>query len=497
MRLIDLAPTLDVKISGCPNGCGQHHIAAVGFQGSLRKVDGRAVPQYFVMVGGGVDGRRRDVRPARREDSRAPRATWRSIGSRVSMPREQREDESAAAFFNRVDVVTVKKLLADLEPLTAETATTEDFIDLAEIDRVRAGDDRRGVRGLGRAEGKGQRAEGRNGPPSRRRESSHHDRGCSRPPGWSCGRAGWSPLLPASTELSSFRRVIVWKSWRSLTTSRRPNASCVCADWNRRERLRLYAHAGRSALLHLARVAAGLDSLIVGEAEISGQIRRAVAAGRGAGLVGPVLERVTSGVLRASGRARSETRIGQGTISAATAAVSLLEREWGSLEGRSVLVVGAGEAGRQTLGRLRKRRASRLLVASRSAHHAVQAAGKTAATVVPLDALAAVLDTVDASSPRRVRTGFSSMREICRSAARSRRTLEIVDLSVPRVVDPAVAELAGVSLHTVDDLGEVVRDSVRRREREIPAVERIVADEAERTYQQFLQRRDRRRTAVA
>ena len=85
----------------------------------------------------------------------------------------------------------------------------------------------------------------------------------------------------------------------------------------------------------------------------------------------------------------------------------------------------------------------------------------------------------------------------CRAATRSGRRLEIVDLSVPRVVDPMVSSVVGVSLHTVDDLGDVVRESVSRREREIPAVERIVADEALRTYRQFVQRRDRFTRAIA
>jgi sulfite reductase beta subunit-like hemoprotein len=130
-ELIDLAPSLDVKMSGCPNGCGQHHIAAVGFQGSLRKVDGRAVPQYFVMVGGGVSaqgatfGRLVAKIPARR----APVALDRLARLYAT---DHKDDESAAAFFNRVDVVQVKKLLADLEPLTTDTATKDDFIDLAE-----------------------------------------------------------------------------------------------------------------------------------------------------------------------------------------------------------------------------------------------------------------------------------------------------------------------------------------------------------------------------
>ena len=129
--LIDLAPSLDVKISGCPNGCGQHHIAAVGFQGSLRKVDGRPVPQYFVMVGGGVEtngatfGRLVAKIPARRAHVALDRLTRLYAA-------EHREEESAAAFFNRLDAVRVKQLLADLEPLTAETAEKDDFIDLAE-----------------------------------------------------------------------------------------------------------------------------------------------------------------------------------------------------------------------------------------------------------------------------------------------------------------------------------------------------------------------------
>jgi sulfite reductase (NADPH) hemoprotein beta-component len=130
-RLIPLAPTLDIKVSGCPNGCGQHHIAAVGFQGSLRKVEGKPAPQYFVMIGGGVSidgatfGRIAAKIPARR----GPQAVERLA---ELFNAERRGDETAAAFFNRVDMATIKKLLADLEPLTAETARPEDFIDLAE-----------------------------------------------------------------------------------------------------------------------------------------------------------------------------------------------------------------------------------------------------------------------------------------------------------------------------------------------------------------------------
>lgn len=128
-----LAPSLDVKVSGCPNGCGQHHIAAVGFQGSLRKLGGRAVPQYFVQVGGGTDGaqatfgRTAAKVPARR----APVALERLARFYAA---ERQPGENASAFFNRVDLQAVKQLLADLETLTTETARPEDFVDFGDVE---------------------------------------------------------------------------------------------------------------------------------------------------------------------------------------------------------------------------------------------------------------------------------------------------------------------------------------------------------------------------
>jgi len=129
--LVAQAPGLDIKISGCPNGCGQHHIAGFGFQGSVRKVGDRPVPQYFVMLGGGVDG---------------PQATFGRVAAKVPARRiphvverlvalytaEKREAETARAFFRRVDLPRVKALLADLEALTPEGATPSDFIDLGD-----------------------------------------------------------------------------------------------------------------------------------------------------------------------------------------------------------------------------------------------------------------------------------------------------------------------------------------------------------------------------
>jgi sulfite reductase beta subunit-like hemoprotein len=129
--LLQDAPDAVIKISGCPNGCGQHHIATIGFQGSVRKVDGRAAPQYFVMVGGGPDadsttfGRLAAKVPARR----APEALDRL----VALYRAQRSPgEGAPAFFRRVDLSAVRAVLQDLEQLSADTAGPDDFVDLGE-----------------------------------------------------------------------------------------------------------------------------------------------------------------------------------------------------------------------------------------------------------------------------------------------------------------------------------------------------------------------------
>jgi sulfite reductase beta subunit-like hemoprotein len=121
----------DIKISGCPNGCGQHHVAAIGFQGSIRKLGDRAVPQYFVMVGGGADGEGASFGrvaakiPARR----APEAVDRLVDLYRT---ERRDGERLAEYFRRADLTRVKSVLADLERLTEADALPEDFIDLAE-----------------------------------------------------------------------------------------------------------------------------------------------------------------------------------------------------------------------------------------------------------------------------------------------------------------------------------------------------------------------------
>ena len=130
--LVAAVPGLDIKISGCPNGCGQHHIAGIGFQGSLRKVGGKPAPQYFVMVGGGVAGRQHDVRPSRREGAGAPGVRCaRAPGAAVSRPRAARPT-ARSAFFRRVEVAARQGAARRSRDAAPEDGDRQDFIDLAE-----------------------------------------------------------------------------------------------------------------------------------------------------------------------------------------------------------------------------------------------------------------------------------------------------------------------------------------------------------------------------
>jgi sulfite reductase (NADPH) hemoprotein beta-component len=129
--LVESLPALDIRISGCPNGCGQHHIAGIGFQGSLRKVDGRPAPHYFVLVGGGTSdgvttfGRVAATVPARRCAD--------ALETLASLYRsEHAPGETPRAFFRRVDIAAAKAALAPLERLTADAATPADFVDLGD-----------------------------------------------------------------------------------------------------------------------------------------------------------------------------------------------------------------------------------------------------------------------------------------------------------------------------------------------------------------------------
>jgi glutamyl-tRNA reductase len=239
-----------------------------------------------------------------------------------------------------------------------------------------------------------------------------------------------------------------------------------------------YRRYDREAVQHLFRVSAGLDSMLLGEAEILGQVREAYRVAAGNGATGPVLNRMFQGALEVGKRVRSETEIGKGPVSVAFAGVKLAERIFGKLRGHSALILGAGATGEQVAGHLRDRGITRLWVANRSRERALELAARVAAEVVDWDSLGPALQWPDlivcsVASPEPVLPRQALERAM---AARSNRSLLLIDLGVPRNVAPDVSELYNVYLYDVDNLTEIVEQNKRARQAEIPRAESIIEE---------------------
>jgi glutamyl-tRNA reductase len=238
---------------------------------------------------------------------------------------------------------------------------------------------------------------------------------------------------------------------------------------------------GRDAAEHLFRVSAGLESLVLGEAQIQGQVRvaynRALERGDGVQTAGPVLSRLFQTALRVGARVRSETRIGAGAASVASAAVGLAAERFGILAGRRILVLGAGEMARLALACLSRSHPETVFIANRSPERAGDVAKKVAGTVIGLDQVPEVLPIVDvviaatgAAEPVLTLAQVLAARSGCRSP------LTIVDLGMPRNVEPGVHGLADVQLFTTDDLRDHVQRNLDQRRSGIPAAERMVEE---------------------
>jgi glutamyl-tRNA reductase len=240
----------------------------------------------------------------------------------------------------------------------------------------------------------------------------------------------------------------------------------------------LYHHYDREAVRHLFCVAAGLDSMLLGEAEILGQVREAYRFAHENGATGPVLNRLFQGALEVGKRVRTETELGTRPMSVATAGVKLAERIFGKLGERSALVLGAGTISEQVVSHLRDRGIAHLHVMNRSRDRADELARRFGGKVVgwtewdvALQSPDVVVSSVSAEEP-------VLKREIVERAmaARGNRALFLMDLGVPRNIDPAVADLYNVYLYNTDDLSEIVQQNRNARESEIPRAQIIVED---------------------
>jgi glutamyl-tRNA reductase len=240
----------------------------------------------------------------------------------------------------------------------------------------------------------------------------------------------------------------------------------------------LYRLRDEAAALHLFRVAAGLDSMVPGEGEILGQVRTA----HDAGATGPILDRLFRDALHAGKKARTETAIGESPASVSSAAAALAEQVFGELAGRPVLVVGAGEIGELAVKSLVARGATIAFVANRTVVRAEELTGRFGGTPLPLDAVAGSLEHVDVVLSSTAAPGRTLSREDVERTlhARRGRPLFLIDLAVPRDLDPAIHELDGCYLYDIDDLKAVVAETLAGRRREAERAEAIVAGEADR-----------------
>lgn len=245
----------------------------------------------------------------------------------------------------------------------------------------------------------------------------------------------------------------------------------------------LYTHLGLQAVEHLFRVSTGLDSMLIGEAEILGQVKDAYVAATRAKSLGRTLHHLFREALTAGKAARAQTRIGGESVSMATAAVEAARAHLGTLAGTSILVIGAGKMGRSAVKRLRQEGAARVIVANRTfarSRELVADAGFGEAVELPelVDAVTSA-DVVVASTGA---SGFVLDEAHVRAAMaqRPQRPLFIVDIAVPRDADPGVASIENVSLVDVDGLKSIVNERLELRREAIPRVEEIIAEYVER-----------------
>ncbi|MFW6090194.1 MAG: glutamyl-tRNA reductase [Gemmatimonadota bacterium] len=253
----------------------------------------------------------------------------------------------------------------------------------------------------------------------------------------------------------------------------------------------IYLFEGEAAARHVFRVAAGLDSIVLGEGQILSQVKDARRLAWAEGTCGTVLCQLLDDAVRCGKRIRTETALNRGSVSIASASVRFLERELGGLQGRAVLVLGTGETGGLAARVLAKRGPESLVVVNRTRRAAEALAREVGARAESLRDLADVLAHCDAAICATASAdpvlGPDLLRRVQR--ARTSRPLVLVDIANPRDVDPAAAEIPGIVLIDLDDMREHVEGTHAQRQAEVEPAERILEEELGR-FLQWLDSRD-------
>lgn len=245
----------------------------------------------------------------------------------------------------------------------------------------------------------------------------------------------------------------------------------------------IYGVAGLDAARHLFRVAAGLDSLVVGEPQILGQVKDAHAVATEARTVGPLLNRLFHSSFAVGKRVRAETGLGSGAVSVGYAAVALARKIFGDLAGRSVLVIGAGEMGKLTALHMKSQGVQQVTIISRTMAHAARTADAIGgASAAPWDEMDTALGACDI-----VITATGAAAPVLTAARvgavmrpRRGRPLFIIDIALPRAVETATGDIEHVFLYNIDDLQSTVRENLARRASEVRRAETIVDEEVEK-----------------
>lgn len=231
----------------------------------------------------------------------------------------------------------------------------------------------------------------------------------------------------------------------------------------------LYILTGEKGVEHLFKVASGLDSLVLGESEITGQVKQAYQIAHAQGRVEKRLHLLFQRSLRVAKKVRSETGIGRGRLSVGSVAVEMAEKIFGTLSGRIILVIGAGKMGELTARHLVKAGASSIFVSNRSFLRAEALANKLHGQAVTFDHLLEQLEKVDIAISSTAAPHLVVAREEVAQVMRRRRgrPLFFIDIAVPRDIDPAVNRIENVFLYDIDDLERITRSGYEERKREL------------------------------
>ncbi len=243
----------------------------------------------------------------------------------------------------------------------------------------------------------------------------------------------------------------------------------------------LYTLDHEDAIHHLFRVASSLDSMVVGEPQILGQMKAAYQIAKQEGTLGGLLENVITHAFGVAKRVRTETGIGQMAVSVSYAAVELARKIFGSLKGKSVMIVGSGKMGELAARHLRRSGAEKILVTNRTWERALEFARIFDGTAVPYDRFKAMLHEVDIVIASTGADHYLILPEDMRRAiaARKNKPMFLIDIAVPRNIDPVVNQIGGVFLYDVDDLEGVVTANIQERAKQAEDAERIVRDEVD------------------